>query len=178
VKKFEPKNFNIPPLTGISSKTVEEHLKLYEGYVKHSNLILDHIEELAKEAEKYAYELGELQRRFSFEFNGMRNHEYYFTALEGGPNALNDQATLRQAVTIEFGNFDKWLNRFKAVALTRGVGWAMLYYDKKNGRLLNSTLASSRAATSYWRLICGNIRMCLITSLPARKITWKIFSET
>ena len=33
---------------------------------------------------------AELQRRFSFEFNGMRNHEYYFKSLEGGAKPLSD----------------------------------------------------------------------------------------
>ena len=34
MKKFEEKKFNIPALAGISAKNIEEHLKLYAGYVK------------------------------------------------------------------------------------------------------------------------------------------------
>ena len=45
---------------------------------------------------------------------------------------------MHTAITEEFGSFDAWLTRFKAVALTRGIGWAMLYYDKTTGRLLNA----------------------------------------
>ena len=69
MKKFEEIKFNIGPLKGISAKNIEEHLKLYAGYVKHSNLILEKIDELAKDAEKNAYALGEIQRRFGFEYN-------------------------------------------------------------------------------------------------------------
>lgn len=137
MKKFEEKKFNIGELKGISAKNIEEHLKLYAGYVKNANLILEHIDELAKDAEKYAYELGELQRRFAFEFDGMRNHEYYFSSLENGAKTLLDESFLKKAIEKEFGSFEMWLNRFKAIALTRGVGWAMLYYDKKTDRLLN-----------------------------------------
>ncbi|TAK57336.1 superoxide dismutase, partial [Patescibacteria group bacterium] len=72
MKQFTETKFTIPALKGISTKTVEEHLKLYAGYVKNSNLILEKIDELAKEADKNAYALGELQRRFGFEFDGMR----------------------------------------------------------------------------------------------------------
>lgn len=136
IKQFEVQKFEIPELKGISTKTIEEHLKLYAGYVKHANLILEHIEELTKDGEKYAYELGELQRRFSFEWGGMRNHEYYFAGFEGGAKALEDTSTLHSALALEFGSFDLFLNRFKAIALTRGIGWAILYYDKKTGRLL------------------------------------------
>ena len=84
MKQFEAKQFNIGELKGISAKTIEEHLKLYAGYVKHSNLILEKIEEMMSNSEKNAYALGEVQRRFGFEYNGMRNHEIYFSSLENG----------------------------------------------------------------------------------------------
>ncbi len=41
MKKFEAQNFMIPDLAGISKKTIEEHLKLYAGYVKNANLIIE-----------------------------------------------------------------------------------------------------------------------------------------
>ncbi len=138
MKKFEEKKFNIPALKGISAKTIEEHLKLYSGYVKHANLILEKIDEMSKDSEKNAYALGELQRRFGFEWGGMRNHEYYFGHLEGGAKALDIKGSLKKAIEEEWGQFDAWLARFKAIALTRGVGWAMLYHDKKTGRLVHA----------------------------------------
>ena len=133
---FEPKEFNIPKLKGISEITIEEHLKLYSGYVKNANLILEHIEKSSGDSES-VFEVAELQRRFSFEFNGMRNHEYYFGSLEDGPKELLEDSKLRVAIEKEFGNFNKWLNRFKTIALTRGVGWTMLYFDPQTKRLLN-----------------------------------------
>lgn len=138
MKKFEEKKFNIPALKGISAKTIEEHLKLYSGYVKHANLILEKIEDMAKDSEKNAYALGEIQRRFGFEWGGMRNHEFYFSHLEGGAKPLDEKSSLRSAIEAEWGSFDAWLTRFKAIALTRGIGWAMLYYDKKTQRLVNA----------------------------------------
>lgn len=135
--KFEEQKFTIPALKGISSKNIEEHLKLYAGYVKHANLILEKIDEYAKEAEKNAYALGEIQRRFSFEFGGMRNHEFYFRSLEGGAKEIGKGSPLKKAIEAEWGNFDLWLNRFKSIALTRGIGWAKLVYDPATKRLLN-----------------------------------------
>lgn len=138
MQRFTPHTFTIGDLDGISSKTIEEHIKLYQGYVKHANLILDHIDELSQDSEKYAYELGELQRRFGFEFDGMRNHEYYFHALEGGAQALSEESRLRAQIEKDFGSFDAWMTRFKAIAMTRGIGWAMLYYDSHTDTLLNA----------------------------------------
>jgi superoxide dismutase, Fe-Mn family len=138
MKNFTEKSFNIPELNGISAKTIEEHLKLYSGYVKNANTILTKIDEYAKDSEANAYALGELQRRFGFEFDGMRNHEYYFSHFEGGSTTLTDGSELRKAIEEEWGSFDGWLARFKAIALTRGVGWAILYYDPVTKRLLNA----------------------------------------
>ena len=137
-KQFEEKKFNIPKLKGISEKTIEEHLKLYFGYVKNTNIILAKIDEYVVDSENNTYALGELQRRFSFEFDGMRNHEYYFTHFEGCSSTLRVDGELNKAIEAEWGDFDKWLNRFKSIALTRGVGWVILYYDSFTKRLLNA----------------------------------------
>ncbi|KKR47528.1 MAG: Manganese/iron superoxide dismutase-like protein [Parcubacteria group bacterium GW2011_GWA1_40_21] len=138
MKKFEEIKFDLPVLKGISAKNIEEHLKLYAGYVKNSNLILEKIEEMPKDAEKNAYATSELQRRFGFEFCGMRNHEYYFRLLEGGAKSLDDKSPLREKITETWGSFENWLTRFKTVATTRGIGWAVLFYDPQTKSLLNA----------------------------------------
>ncbi len=114
-KLFEEKKFNIPKLNGISEKAIEIHLGLYTGYVKNVNELLQ---------EK------EYNRRFPFEFDGMRNHEIYFSHFEGGSTPLTAGGPLTQA------GFD--LERFKAMALTRGVGWAIVYYDSTSKQLMHS----------------------------------------
>ncbi len=135
--KYEEQKFVILELKGMSKKSIEEHLKLYSGYVKHTNLIFEKIEELAKDSEKNMYVLGELQRRFSFEFDGMRNHEYYFKSLEGGAKALADNSAFKKMVAEQFGSFDGWLSMFKAIAAMRGIGWAILYYDPHVKKLVH-----------------------------------------
>lgn len=134
---YQEQKFTIPELKGISKKSIEEHLKLYAGYVKFTNLIFEKLQEYMKDSEKNAYVLGELQRRFGFEFNGMRNHEYYFKSFEGGPSPISD-GDLKKAIIEEFGSFESWLGMFKAIALTRGIGWAMMYYDPHAGKLVHA----------------------------------------
>lgn len=137
MKKFEEKKFNIGTLKGISAKNIEEHLKLYAGYVKSSNLIVEKISKLAADPEKNAYVMGELQRRFGFEFNGMRNHEYYFKSLEGGTKTLPKNSKLKETIEKQ-ASFEKWLAGFKALAMTRGIGWAILYFDKQTEQLMHT----------------------------------------
>ena len=140
MKKFEEMKFNIGALKGISAKNIEEHLKLYAGYVKNTNLILEKIPEYegyAKEDTFAPYVVGEIQRRFSFEFNGMRNHEYYFKSLEGGVNSLQANSKLKMTLEKQAPSFDAWLNSFKLLAMTRGVGWAVLGWDKQTEQFVH-----------------------------------------
>lgn len=122
MKKFNEIKFNIGELKGISAKTIEEHLKLYSGYVKNLNETLEGKQDI---------------RRLGFEYNGMRNHEVYFGSLEGGAKEISD-GKLKEQIAADFGSFDAWLTSFKAIALTRGIGWAMLYYDKKENCLIST----------------------------------------
>jgi len=138
MKKFEEMKFNIGALKGISAKNIEEHLKLYAGYVNQANLVLSKISELSTDPENNMGILSGLQKRFGFEYNGMRNHEIYFGSLSEKSNTLKEDSELKKAITLEWGSFEKWLSLFKAIATTRGIGWAMLYFDRKENRLLNA----------------------------------------
>ncbi|MDD9868146.1 MAG: superoxide dismutase [Candidatus Campbellbacteria bacterium] len=135
---YTKKSFSIPEITGLSKEQIDAHLKLYEGYVKHSNLIIEKIDELSKNKEENAYMIAELRRRFGFEFNGMRNHEYYFGHLEGGAQPM-PTSQLKEEIDKTFGSFDNFKSVFKNIALsTRGNGWLILAKDriKKNLVLL------------------------------------------
>ena len=140
METFTPKEFNIGKLEGISDKTIEEHLKLYKGYVNNTNTIFNKLYELKSEPEKNVFMLGELQRRLGFEFGGMRNHEIYFSSLSGGSKEINKDGELYKALEKEWGSFENFLGHFKFVATTRGVGWAILYYDKESGKPIISWL--------------------------------------
>ena len=138
METFKTMTFNIPKLEGISEKNIEEHLKLYKGYVTNTNLILNKISEFKVDLEKNAYVLAELQRRFGFEFDGMRNHEYYFASLSDGKKEINKSGELYQKIEKEWGSFDNFLMHFKFVAITRGPGWTILYFDKMTDKLIIS----------------------------------------
>lgn len=123
---YTEKTFEIPELVGISAKNIEEHLKLYAGYVKHANLIQEKLNSLPVEE---TYIRTELQRRFSFEFCGMRNHELYFYSLTGKPSTIPASSNLENQIVADFGSLDNFMSRLKETAMTRGIGWAVLSYD-------------------------------------------------
>ena len=129
---YEARKFEIPRLEGISDESVKQHIALYEGYVKNFNAISAKLVEYAKEdTEKHAHALSELIRRKSFEFDGMRLHEYYFAQFEGGVKALNEKGALAEQLQKEYqGYFEEY---FKAIGNMRGPGWAMLYWDPVGG---------------------------------------------
>lgn len=132
---YTPLSFDILELDGISRETLDEHIGLYNGYVKHVNLIAEKIEAFSHDPENNSYAIGEMQRRLGFEFGGMRNHEYYFTQLEGGAKAL-PEGKLKELIERQWGSVDAWKTRFEKIAMTRGVGWAMLYHDPHTDQLV------------------------------------------
>ncbi len=142
MEKFQELKFNIGELKGISAKNIEEHLKLYAGYVKNANAVVDKISSLSAEffgqGVDNSYLIAELFRRFSFEYNGMRNHEIYFSSLSDGPKPLPENSELNKKMIETCGGMEIFLTGFKNIALTRGVGWAVLWYDKKDKRLIAS----------------------------------------
>jgi Fe-Mn family superoxide dismutase len=135
--QYTPKQFDLPALAGLSQEQIKVHLGLYEGYVKHMNVIKDKIAALrAADAEGNAYIIAELRRRLGFEFDGMRMHEYYFSQLEKGAKAATKDSPLARAATAKYGNgIESLIAHIKEVAGTRGIGWAVTYYDPSDKEL-------------------------------------------
>ena len=129
---YETKTFDIPELDGISQESVDLHLGLYAGYVKHTN----HIQaELQNVSDPYAK--AEMQRRLGFEFGGMKNHEYYFAQFEGGTKDIPD-GTCKEMITAQFDSTEAFIEHMKTIAMTRGVGWAICYIDRSINKLVTT----------------------------------------
>ena len=128
---YEAKKFDLPSLEGISDESVKQHVGLYEGYVKNFNAISAAMPEYAKDSEKNAHALSELIRRRSFEFDGMRLHELYFSQFEGGSTALTPSGPLAEALTKEYKKPEHLVPYLTAIGNMRGPGWAILYWDSE-----------------------------------------------
>ena len=119
-------------MPGFSDQLLKMHFKLYEGYVKTSNDLLDKI----KTVDPNSFEYGALKRRVGWEFNGMRLHELYFGNL-GGKTDLSTKSPLYQAFIKQWGSYDQWKRDFIATGTIRGIGWALLYFDAEEEKLYN-----------------------------------------
>jgi len=127
--QYQEQKFNLPELDGISKASIDAHLGLYAGYVKNFNAISGLLSEYAKDSEKNAHALSELIRRRSFEFGGMRLHELYFAQFEGGSTPLTAGGALAKQIDAEYHKFEYFIAMFRAIAMMRGPGWAILYWD-------------------------------------------------
>ena len=74
-------------MKGISKKTVEEHLKLYQSYVNKYNEINEKLSQLTEEdyskANQVFSAVRSLKVDLSFAWGGIINHEIYFDHLGG-----------------------------------------------------------------------------------------------
>ncbi len=131
---YVEQTFNLPEMTGLSSKQIEAHLKLYAGYVKNVNAVAAKIDEYKKDSETHAIALSELTRRYAFEWNGMRLHEMYFTGL-GGDGSM--AGALADTLATQYGSVDGWKAEMKALAMMRGIGWVLLVRDPATNTLRN-----------------------------------------
>jgi Fe-Mn family superoxide dismutase len=123
-------------MEGFSDTLLKNHFTLYQGYVTNTNKLLETLSQMLKEGKVSTPEFAELKRRFGWEFNGMRLHEYYFENL-GGKEGLEKTGKLFKKIYEEFGSYEAWEKEFRGVGAMRGIGWAILYEDPLTGRLIN-----------------------------------------
>lgn len=161
MQKYEIKDYShLQNIGKISNEAMQLHFKLYEGYVKNTNLVLEKFESFKKiSAEDFAAALPEwteLHRRFGWEFNGMRLHELFFECLSVDvENPNNVEGEIKNKIEENFGSVEEWKKDFVAMIKMRGMGWAMLVQDNKTGRLLNTWVNEHEAG------MLGDVRIIL-----------------
>lgn len=122
---------------GISRKTHDEHLKLWQGYANKTNEIRKALAELdldPTKANQIFSQMRALKVNYSFAYGGYTNHNVYFETIggKGGP-ATGDVATL---INETYGSFENWAADWKATGIA-GRGWAYLGYDHEEQRVFN-----------------------------------------
>jgi len=135
---YEARNFDhLLGTEGFSNTLLTNHFTLYKGYVTNTNTLAEKLDAMLKEGKAATPEYAELSRRFGWEFNGMRLHEYYFGNMVKGGAALDKASALYAKIVQEFGSYDNWEKDFKATGAMRGIGWTILCHEPVGGRLFN-----------------------------------------
>ena len=136
--KYEIKNYeHLLGLAGFSDQLMKNHFTLYSGYVANFNKLNDILIAMEKEGKHGTPEVAELNRRFGWEFNGMRLHEHYFENLAKEPSAIAQNSVLLEKINKEWDSYEEWEKDFKSMGMMRGIGWVILYYDIIANRLFN-----------------------------------------
>ncbi len=119
-------------LEGFNADLIEEHIKLYEGYVKKHNEINEKLGGVEKTG-NYSYaEHSELVRRRSVAWNGTKLHELYFDNLTPGGTELG--SGLVSLLERGFGSVTAWKDDLKACAAAT-PGWVLLAQNLDEGTL-------------------------------------------
>ncbi len=135
---YQPKDYSsLLDMPGFSEDLMQMHFKLYQGYVKTTNALIAQLKSLENSGQARSFEYGALKRRLGWEFDGMRLHELYFGNL-GGNGKPSAAPVLMRALIAQYGSYQKWKSAFVATGLIRGIGWAALYIDPEDGRLVNT----------------------------------------
>ena len=133
---YQPKNYDyLLGTPGFSDQLLKNHFTLYQGYVTNFNKLDEILRSFEKDGKFGTPEYAELNRRLGWEWNGMRLHELYFGNMAKAGSALLEESKLNQAIIKEFGSFDFWRKDFVSMGAMRGIGWVVLYNDKKGGHL-------------------------------------------
>lgn len=132
---FSPKIYE---MQGISKKTVEEHMKLYNGYVTKYNEVNDSLSKLTdddftKANQSYSL-IRELKVELTFAYGGIVNHEMYFGHL-GGAGGVPTGKLLAQ-IEKDFGSFDAYKKDLKATGIA-ARGWVWTAWNHSEKRLFN-----------------------------------------
>lgn len=123
------------PMDGFSAKQIEQHLKLYQGYVGKTNEIqglLTTVDPNTPPPNATYHPLRELLMEHSYALNGVVYHELYFGNLGGaGGDPTGD---LRNAIEARWGSLAKFNDFLKAAGKCMR-GWVIVGWNTRDGSL-------------------------------------------
>jgi len=118
-------------MDGLSAKQIEQHLKLYEGYVAKSNAIHDALKTVDLTTANATYSaVRELLIEQSFAHNGVVYHEYYFNNLGG--KGGEPKGALKSAIEEQWGSNGKFFDFLKAAGKS-ARGWVIVGFNTRAG---------------------------------------------
>lgn len=133
---FTPKQFDsINGVPGLSERQMQEHYKLYEGYVKKANEISELLKKVDYSKANATYsDLRALKLGYSFAVNAIKSHELFFENLSGDGTVPN--GIVGKMLAEQFGSYENWEQDLKATGIA-ARGWVWLAYDWQNKTLFN-----------------------------------------
>ena len=134
---YSDKQFkSIEGVEGLSSKLMQDHYKLYQGYVKKANEIEKKLNSVDRSLANATYsDLRALKLGYSFAVNAIKSHELYFEHL-GGKGGTPTNLFVEKLLIEHFGSYDMWLDDMKATGIA-ARGWVWTAFDWQSGKVFN-----------------------------------------
>jgi len=117
---------------GISKKTNEEHLKLWQGYAKNNNKAVEALNQRKnlKNVNATFSEVRNQKMGESFAYGGFLNHKVFFNHLNGDGEPTKEFLALIKA---DYDSFSNYINDLKATALaSRGWAFCCFHFDTES----------------------------------------------
>ncbi|OKO74331.1 superoxide dismutase [Bradyrhizobium sp. NAS80.1] len=127
-------------IRGMSERMIVSHYENnYGGAVKRLNLIEEQLAGLDF-AKAPGFLINGLKREQLLATNSMILHEVFFAGLG---DESEPAPSLNEALSRDFGSYDRWRNEFVAMgkALGGGSGWVLLTWSPRDGKLVNQWAA-------------------------------------
>lgn len=138
---------------GISRKTHDEHLKLWQGYARKSNEIRELLAKMeldpAKANQVYS-NIRALKVDYTFAYQGFINHNIYFETLGGQGGAPT--GIIAEMINNSFGSYENWEKDWKATGMG-ARGWVFLAFDYNNFQLFNY-IGDAQNSFPIWNHVC------------------------
>lgn len=126
--------FNLESINWLSKNQIEQHLKLYKGYVSKINEIwdiLDKTPSFSNSNPTYS-PIRSLMLGQSYALNGVKLHNLYFENITA--EITKASGRILQMITRDFGSFDRWVNIMVNAGLA-ARGWAILALNSIDNKL-------------------------------------------
>lgn len=145
---FQAKEFtSINGVQGLSERQMKEHYKLYEGYVKKANEILEKLKTVDRSTANATYsDLRALKLGYAFALDAIKSHELFFQNLSG--DGKPQAGWVAEQIAKQFGSHEAWQQDMKATGLA-ARGWVWFAFDWQTGQLFNF-LGDSHDAFPIW----------------------------
>jgi Fe-Mn family superoxide dismutase len=142
LNKYIPQNFShlLGKVKGIDDKLMKIHFQLYNGLVNATNGALQYIQSTGNNKIANMVEYSSIQKNYSFFYNGMKLHEFYFGGM-CGENMDYMCPKLTEDINKHFGSFAKWKTHFINCGTIPGVGFVVLCRDKQSKNLMNTWIS-------------------------------------
>jgi len=123
----------------LSADNVENHKKLYEGYIANfneANLKLDSVNKSGVNSSRSEFRSLKLDETYNL--NGVYLHELYFANIGDNRSEIKMDSLSYMRLARDFGSFDNWQKDFLACCNGSQNGWAITYLNTYTQTYMNA----------------------------------------